>query len=478
MNEKVKGITLTVIFEASALNRDEKAGGNIPTIKKLTRFGNQTHSYISKVAMRHYLFETLYRYYGGDWEPASCLDSGGVVQFDLTKHSILDSAELDAFGYMFTDEVTLTRKAPVGITKAVSLETWEGDMQFNANHDLAKRCGANPNPVNKEEHLSYYKVSFTIDVEKLGEDEWWIYDYKFEANEEKLILFLLEVGTKDSRDKDEQRIILKNVEKVEDEEQEEIKYKIGDHELRISGNKLFASKDIFEKKKGKKNGKKNEDAEEYITFKKDYLKTPDETKSKSRAKTVNITDYEDEGDEYSLEIERYEYDEMNKTLELIIAKKQIFHAMYNVEEINPGKYILKHNNKEIGSIEIINYGSRKKAKFKLSENEKHKRLCQILTVLANGLYYHSSGECDGIVPKFIIAGALKLPVPIFHYYVNLNGLDSSALENGYILKDEKGKLVYIYKAPSFKLFDMNVDTYNLITDWQEFLNRLGIECVD
>ncbi|MCM8827239.1 MAG: type I-B CRISPR-associated protein Cas7/Cst2/DevR [Candidatus Omnitrophica bacterium] len=490
MNERVKGITLTVIFEASALNRDEKAGGNIPTIKKLTRFGNKTHSYISKVAMRHYLFETLYRCYGEDWKPAGCIEVGKgdqkVVQFDLTKHSILDSAELDVFGYMFTDEVTLTRKAPVGITKAISLETWEGDMQFNANHDLARRCGANPNPVNKEEHLSYFKVSFTIDVERLGEDEWQIYNYIFDPEKKELTLYFKPEATEKSKDKN--RIILKNVEKVEDEEEQvEIRYKIGDYELKIFDNKISASKDLFEKKVEKNGGKKDEKVYEYITFKKDFLFTQEESQSKSKGKIVMIVDYEDAEDEYRFKIEKHEYNQEKKTLELIIPKKQIFHTIRNVEKISPEKYVKKWNDREeIGLIEIISEDSTKKAKFRLSEKEKQKRLCQVLTVLINGLYYYASGECDGIVPKFFIAGALKLPIPIFHSYVNKEGLDNSILENGHILEDEKEivdeqmkrKLVFIYKAPSFKLFDVNVSNYNLFIDWQEFLKRLGIDCKD
>lgn len=333
-NKDLKGITLTVIFEASALNRDEKAGGNIPTIKKLTRFGNQTHSYISKVAMRHYLFETLHKCYPEDWKPASCSLLSGVVQFDLRKHSILDSAELDAFGYMFTvGKSALTRKAPVGITKAISLETWEGDMQFNANHDLAKRCGADPNPVNKEEHISYFKVSFTIDVDKLGVDEWIV---------------------------DNDNILKEHI-------------------------------------------------------------------SKARKLEDNLYSYE-----------------------------------------------------RLGMMRIIERENIKIVKFELDERIKNRRLCQILNVIKNGLVYHVGGENWGMVPKFIIAAGLRLPVPIFHSYVDLNGFDSSILENGYILTtgQKEGKLVYIYKAQSFKYFDVDVNRYNLITDWKEFLNHLGIECED
>lgn len=174
MTKSTKSITFTIIFEASALNRDEKLGGNIPSIKKLTRFGKDSFSYISKVAIRHYLYSTLNRNNDSDWRPASCSKvKGGVIQFDLTKENILNNAEIDSFGYMYTESSpTITRKGVIGITKAISLETWEGDMQFNANHDLVKRANSTPDPVNKEEHVSYYKVSFTIDCEKLGIDEW------------------------------------------------------------------------------------------------------------------------------------------------------------------------------------------------------------------------------------------------------------------------------------------------------------------
>lgn len=59
-NQPVKHITLTMIFEGSALNRDEKASGNILSIKKLKR-GDKTVSFIVKPAMRYYLFKTLHK---------------------------------------------------------------------------------------------------------------------------------------------------------------------------------------------------------------------------------------------------------------------------------------------------------------------------------------------------------------------------------------------------------------------------------
>ena len=176
----MKNITLTMIFEGSALNRDEKVGGNILSIKKMNVNG-EIKSFISKVAIRHYLFETLQKAYGANWQGASVTGQGSVVQFDIAKDDILSNAELDAFGYMYTisGENSLTRKSPIGMTKAVSISNYEQDLAFYANHDLVKRANAQglnvtPNPYNKEEHSALYKISFTIDTTIFGDDSWII----------------------------------------------------------------------------------------------------------------------------------------------------------------------------------------------------------------------------------------------------------------------------------------------------------------
>ncbi|MFZ8830600.1 MAG: type I-B CRISPR-associated protein Cas7/Cst2/DevR [Thermodesulfobacteriaceae bacterium] len=195
----MKNITLTIIFEGSALNRDEKIGGNILSIKKLQIEG-KTVSFIGKTAIRHYLFSTLNKAFG--WKEAQVTSQGDVVQFDITKDDILTSPELDAFGYMYTirEGMSITRKAPVGITKAISLTEWNGDMAFYCNHDLVNRAikqgeDASPNPFNKEEHLSLYKLSFTIDVERLGRDE-WVFSKKVEKNRRVYIRELVEYDNK------------------------------------------------------------------------------------------------------------------------------------------------------------------------------------------------------------------------------------------------------------------------------------------
>ncbi|CAM3267998.1 type I-B CRISPR-associated protein Cas7/Cst2/DevR [Rhodothermus bifroesti] len=179
----IKNVTVTIIFEGAALNRDEKIGGNILSIKKLNVNG-EVRSFIGKPAIRHYLFQTLHMKDPEAWKPAPVIERGSgenkTLQFNLGLADIITYPELDVFGYMFTieGERSLTRKAPLGITKAISLAPYEADLAFYANHDLVKRgrdTGGTeimPNIYNKEEHSSYYKLSFTIDTKVLGQDVW------------------------------------------------------------------------------------------------------------------------------------------------------------------------------------------------------------------------------------------------------------------------------------------------------------------
>ena len=365
----MKNITLTVIFEGSALNRDEKIGGNILSIKKL-QTGGKTVSFIGKTAIRHYLFSTLNKAFG--WKPAEVLVSGEgdkkVVQFDITKDDILISPELDAFGYMYTpskkekDEkgISINRKAPVGITKAIALTEWNGDMAFYCNHDLVKRAekqglDVKPNPYNKEEHLSLYKLSFTIDVERFGIDE-WIIDKEplYDVNRK---ILKIKVGKNDK--------LLENVEKWQENE-----YKV----------------------KRKKDDKESE-------------------------------------------------------------------ATIKIEEVgNRNKY---------------------KVIFEIPQEEKKKRVEELLTVIKDGLYAQSSGEANTIIPLFIIAAPVKIPSPIFHPYISLEEIEkgksykitgiSNCFKNSWL----DGK-VFIMETEKIVCEPGENEKKNTITDWEVFLKECGL----
>jgi CRISPR-associated protein Cst2 len=183
-NHSIPNITMTVIFEGSALNRNEKIGGNILSVKKLNVNGEEK-TYLSKGAIRHYLFNTLVR--AKKWKGAKIFPDGQVLQFDIAADDILTCEELDVFGYMNTTHGQ-TRKTPLHITRAISLFPYEQDMGMYANHDLVRRAkeqgnlpnDANPNPFNKEEHTSFYKITFTVDSDKLGVDKWIIPSFQYD----------------------------------------------------------------------------------------------------------------------------------------------------------------------------------------------------------------------------------------------------------------------------------------------------------
>jgi CRISPR-associated protein Cst2 len=359
----MKNITLTIIFEGSALNRDEKIGGNILSIKKL-QIGGKTVSYIGKTAIRHYLFSTLHKAY--NWNPAKVLVSGEgdkkVVQFDITKDDILTSPELDAFGYMYTigNQMSIIRKAPVGITKAIALTEWNGDMAFYCNHDIVNRAikqgeDASPNPFNKEEHLSLYKLSFTIDVERLGRDEWIVNEKpEYKSSELKI-----KIGNKEK--------IFENVEKGQEENEYKVKIK------------------------------KNNEEE--------------------------------------------------------------FEATIKIEQTSD-KY---------------------KVNFEISDDEKKKRIENILTAIKDGLYAQSSGEVNTIVPLFIISAPVKVPCPIFHPYINLEEMEkwklyrvkgiSNGLNNSWLC----GKVFIWADGVKINYEDEEIDENKIIKNWDEFLKHCGIK---
>jgi CRISPR-associated protein Cst2 len=347
MVNNFKDITVTIIFDGAALNRDEKIGGNIQSIKKLT-IGDKVVSFISRPAIRHYLFNTLLKKYS--WQKAKVrLAKNDIIQFDITQSNIINCEEMDAFGYMYTiGDISITRKSPVGITKAISLLPYNQDMALYSNHDLVSRGrdqglqNVQPDLNNREENQTFYKLSFTIDSKLLGVDTFIV----------------------DSCDETGNIII---------------KYRENNQEQSLN---------------------------------------------------INFTDIQS----------------------------------------TP-----------------INGSQKKKVTLRINDDEKKRRICQILTVIHDGLVAHSSGEDNTIVPLFMIAAPVKVPSPVFHSYIDLaweegkpqvigikdcinnSWIEESGEENG----NNKVKKIFIQGSERLSVNKDQIQ--NKFDTWKDFLQACGLE---
>ena len=165
-----KALSITLVFNASSLNYGEGIG-NISELKKLTRGDGSVYTYASRQALRYDIVRLGKKLF--DWKYYDIVDDKqGTVQFkkELT---IKDSEEMDLFGYFRTtkSENSDTRSAAVRLSNAMSLEDYKSDMEFLTNKGLADRIKRHADPVNIEQHLSYYTYTITIDLEKIGKDE-------------------------------------------------------------------------------------------------------------------------------------------------------------------------------------------------------------------------------------------------------------------------------------------------------------------
>ena len=169
---KIKGLTMSIIFEAESANYGETIG-NVASLKKLSRGKGDQYTYISRQALRYNIVNQM-----GIDNTEVDIDKS-VIQF-APDATIEKHPEIDLFGYMKTAKEQKTRSAIVRLSNAISLETFKGDLDFLTNKALYDRYSGQQNKdeaikggsiAQSEIHKSYYAYTITIDLDKVGIDE-------------------------------------------------------------------------------------------------------------------------------------------------------------------------------------------------------------------------------------------------------------------------------------------------------------------
>lgn len=178
MNQMNKGLTLTIVFNASSANYGESIG-NVSALKKMTRADGKQYTYISRQALRYNIVDQL----STSGEQLAKLGADGkdksVIQF-AKDATIKNSPEIDFFGYMKTEsgKNAITRSATVRLSNAISQMPYAGDTDFLTNLGLVNRMrketGDNtlmPNIAQSEIQNSFYVYTIAIDLDQIGIDE-------------------------------------------------------------------------------------------------------------------------------------------------------------------------------------------------------------------------------------------------------------------------------------------------------------------
>jgi CRISPR-associated protein Cst2 len=161
-----KSLTLSAVFQANSLNYGEGTA-NISELKKFHRGNGKVYTFASRQSLRYDIVRMGNEMFG--WNLNTVDKSKQVIQFK-EEVTIEDSVEMDLFGYLKTGSKSKKRSAVARLSHALSLEPYNGDMEFLNNMGLAERIGETPNLANLEQHQSHYAYHLTVDLHKVGVD--------------------------------------------------------------------------------------------------------------------------------------------------------------------------------------------------------------------------------------------------------------------------------------------------------------------
>lgn len=165
--KNAKALTITYLTPVSfaSLNGSDKEAENISSIKKLSR-GTEQFPYGSSQWVRRALRDQLANLGWALSEGEAAKIAKGAATTKQKPDKYIDD---DLFGFMGTvkGEAATTRTSPVRVSPLVSLNKYEGDLDFGTNY-MGVKAGGDPNIFETEIHSGIYRGTVLIELDRVG----------------------------------------------------------------------------------------------------------------------------------------------------------------------------------------------------------------------------------------------------------------------------------------------------------------------
>jgi len=165
--KEAKCLTITYLTKASyaSLNGSDKEADNISSIKKIQMTDGKEYPYCSSQAVRRALREQLGALGFELSEGVAAAQAKGAATTQCDPRNYIDD---DLFGFMRADRETLKRTSPVRVSALISLDPYQGDLDFGTNY-MSLKAGGQPNIFETEIHSGFYRGTVLIELDRVGE---------------------------------------------------------------------------------------------------------------------------------------------------------------------------------------------------------------------------------------------------------------------------------------------------------------------
>ena len=165
MSIHIFGMILT--HEGTFSNNRGENEGNTNTLQKVIRNGD-LYTTVSAEAIRYALRDGWQR--GGTTVNRRTIDHRSVNYQDSEFDKWHEHIDDDVLGYMHAKKETVSRRAPLEVTRALSVTPWTGEVMHNFASPGSNPAvdGDNPIPYSVEVHHTRYQFGFALTPDFLG----------------------------------------------------------------------------------------------------------------------------------------------------------------------------------------------------------------------------------------------------------------------------------------------------------------------